>query len=221
MPEALMKKEVRSWKSTNLDREMHVACYGYYGYALLMFPTSDSNYMEYEKSGLIDSISGFINSGTLKAYSIDSVNTDCWFNKKLRPEEKAIRHRQYNSYIEDELVPFINNESDGKIPIVVCGAYDLKPYTGGYYDDNCYFNSPVDYLPNLNDEAILRQMRGKSIIIASGRGDFEEPEASIALSNILKSKGISHWLDLWGNDMSHDWPTWQKMLPYFLESINV
>jgi esterase/lipase superfamily enzyme len=100
------------------------------------------------------------------------------------------------------------------------GSYDLKTYTNGYYDDNCYFNSPVDYLPQWNDEKILNILRNKSIIIACGQGPYEDPEASRRLSQILGSKGIEHWLDLWGFDMRHDWPTWRQMLPYFLGNMN-
>ena len=100
------------------------------------------------------------------------------------------------------------------------GNYDLKTYTNGYYDDNCYFNSPVDYLPRWNDENILNMLRHKSIIIASGQGSYEDPDASRKLSDILNAKGIQHWLDLWGHDVPHDWPTWRDMLPYFLGSIN-
>jgi len=97
------------------------------------------------------------------------------------------------------------------------GVYDLKSYSKDYFDDHVYFNSPVDFLPNSNDETYLNQMRDNlGIVIASGQGDFEDPSASINLSNILNSKGIMHWLDLWGHDVKHDWPTWRDMLPYFL-----
>ncbi len=243
-----MKKEIHTWLSPSLNKEMKTAVYGYYGYALLMFPTSDSDCYEYERFGIIDSINNFISSGTLKAYSVDSLNMDCWLNTNLKPVEKAMRNMQYDEFIETEVISFIRKDCGGNVPVIACGIsmgamlaanaffrrpdlftglialsgiYDLKPYTNGYYDDNCYFNSPIDYLPNLNDENILSEMRYKNIIIASGKGDFEEPGESIALSNILKSKNINHWLDLWGHDMKHDWPTWHKMLPYFLQSINV
>lgn len=105
--------------------------------------------------------------------------------------------------------------------IAMSGIYDLKNYTEGYFDDNCYYNSPVDYLSGLNDEKIFSDMKNKNIIIASGQGAYEDPGASRKLSDILHSKNIPHWLDLWGDDMTHDWPTWKKMLPYFLDNINI
>ena len=98
------------------------------------------------------------------------------------------------------------------------GIYDLKVYTDGYFDENCYFNSPIDYLPNLNDHRILSLLRQKQHIhLFTAQGPYEHPQATYDLSNILKVKGIPHTLDVWGTDMPHDWPTWRAMLPYAIE----
>lgn len=242
-----MSREIHKWYSPNLNKEMEIVVYGNYGYALLMFPTAAADYLEYERFNLIDQIGWFLANGKLKAFSINSINNESWLNNYMNPAHKAIRHQQYNRYIIEEVVPFIHSHCRGLVPIITTGAslgafhaansffrrpdifsgtiamsgsYDLKSYTKGYYDDNVYFNSPVDYLPNWNDEYMLNYARKGKIIIATGQGSYEDPQASINLSNILNSKGIRHWLDLWGYDMPHDWPTWRKMLPYFLSHIN-
>ncbi|MFO7446182.1 MAG: alpha/beta hydrolase-fold protein [Ignavibacteriaceae bacterium] len=243
-----MQREIYKWLSPNLQKEMEIAVYGHYGYALLMFPTATSDYLEYERCDLIESIRNYISNGTLKAFSVNSVNNESWLNKNISPADKAVRHQQYNKYIIEEVIPFIYAICGGSVPVVLTGAslgayhsantffrkpelfngviamsgiYDLKVYTNGYCDDNIYYNSPVDYLPNLTDESILSDMRNKNIIISSGQGAYEDPQASTDLSDILHSKNIPHWLDLWGADMDHDWPTWRRMLPYFLESLNI
>lgn len=243
-----MQREIHKWKSENLQKSMEVAVYGHYGFALLMFPTAGADYLEYERFYLIDSIAEFINNGTLKVFSINSINNESWMNKDLDPSEKAERHEKYNHYVIEEVLPFIKEHCRGEVPIVTSGAsigayhaantffrrpemfagliamsgiYDLKYYTDGYFDDICYFNSPVDYLPGLTDEKFLSSMRKKNIIIACGRGAYEDPGASQQLSDILHSKNIPHWFDLWGEDMTHDWPTWRKMLPYFLDNLNI
>lgn len=242
-----MHREIHKWWSPSLNKDMEIAVYGHYGYALLMFPTAAADYLEYERFQLIDAIYPFINDGKVKVFSINSINNESWLNGNMHPSHKAIRHQQYNQYVTEEVVPFIESHCQNPVPIVTTGAslgalhcaniflrrpdifsgtiamsgtYDLKTYTNGFYDDNCYFNSPVDYLPHWNDEHILNMLRHKSIIIASGQGPYEDPDASRRLSDILNSKGIQHWLDLWGHDMSHDWPTWRQMLPYFLSNIN-
>ncbi len=40
-----------------------------------------------------------------------------------------------------------------------------------------------------------------------------------ALKAILEVKAIHAWIDLWGYDVNHDWPWWQKQLPYFLNEL--
>jgi len=242
-----VQREIHKWWSPNLNKDMEIVVYGHYGYALLMFPTAAADYLEYERFQLIDAITPFINDGNLKAFSINSINNESWLNNDMHPSHKAIRHQQYNQYVTEEVLPFIRQHCSQDVPIVTTGAslgalhaansffrkpdlfagtiamsgsYDLKSYTKGFYDDNCYFNSPVDYLPHWNDEKILNMLRNKSIVIASGQGSYEDPNASRELSGILHSKGIEHWLDLWGFDMPHDWPTWRQMLPYFLGNMD-
>ena len=97
------------------------------------------------------------------------------------------------------------------------GSYDIRPYLKGYSDDNVYFNNPVQYLSNLNDDYHLPRLRSAdAIFIVTGQGAYEAPDRSRQLSQILSSKGIPHHLELWGHDVDHDWPWWRKMLPYYL-----
>lgn len=223
---------------------MEIAVYGHYGFALLMFPTAAADFLEYERFSLIDAIKPFIDAGKLKAFSISSINSESWLNDHVPPPYKAVRHQQYNEFVVQEVVPFMRRHCSEETPIITTGAsfgalhaanmlfrrpdvfegtiamsgtYDIKSYSNGYYDDNCYFNSPVDYLPNLTDEFYLGKLRSKRhIYILSGQGDYEAPDRSIHLGQILSSKSIPHHVDLWGHDIPHDWPTWRSMLPHVL-----
>lgn len=239
-----MKREIHRWYSPSLSKDMEIVVYGHYGMPLLMFPTAGADFLEYERFQMIDSIAWFINEGKFKVFSISSINNESWLNNSIHPPHKSIRHGQYNQYVIEEVVPFIYNNCQSHLPIITTGAsvgayhamnsflrvpsvfrgtiamsgvYDLKYYTRGHYDDHVYYNSPIDFLPNVNDENYLNQMRNNlGVVIASGQGDYEDPSSSIHLSNIMNSKGIQHWLDLWGYDVKHDWQTWRDMLPYFL-----
>ncbi|HCA42068.1 MAG TPA: esterase [Bacteroidetes bacterium] len=241
-----MRREITKWFSPNLNKEMEIVSYGDYGFALLMFPTAAADYLEYERFQLIDAIKPFIESGKCKVYSINSINSESWLNDEMHPYDKAIRHQQFNKYVVEEVVPFIYKDCNGVVPIYTTGAslgafhavntflrrpdlfagtigmsgsYDLTDYAKNYFDENMYFNSPMHYMPNLEDNEILEQMRnGKKIYLVSGRGNYEKPEASTDLSNVLNSKSIPNEVDLWGYDVPHDWPTWRKMLPYYLEA---
>lgn len=239
-----MNRSIHGWHSPNLNKHMDLAVYGHYGFALLMFPTAGADYLEYERFGLMEAIRPFIDAGKLKAFSVNTVNNESWLNEHVPPPYKAIRHQQYNDYIVNEVVPFIKTHCSQETMIITTGAsfgalhaantlfrrpdlfagmiamsgtYDLKSYTGGYYDDNCYFNSPVDYLANLTDEHLLSQLRAKQhIYILTGQGAWEKPELSEHLAQVLSAKGIPHHLDLWGHDIPHEWPTWCAMLPHVL-----
>ncbi|MBI2794596.1 MAG: esterase [Ignavibacteria bacterium] len=241
-----MRREISTWWSPNLSKNMEIVSYGHYGMALLLFPSAAADYLEYERFYLIDSIQHFIDAGKFKVYSINSINSESWLNDQMHPRDKSIRHQQFNQYVIEEVVPFIFRDCDGQVPIFTSGVslgalhaannfyrrpdifdgtiglsgiYDLKAYTKGYYDEDCYFNSPVDYLPNLEEMYWLNLLRSKHhIYILSGRGAYEDPEASVNISNILRAKSIQHELDLWGHEWGHDWPTWRAMLPHVLGS---
>ena len=241
-----MRREISKWFSPILNKEMEIVAYGHQGFALLLLPTAAADFLEYERFHLIETLAPFIETGKIKVYSINSINSESWLNDEMPGFAKAQRQVQFNDYVNYEVVPWIENDCNGKVDIYLSGAslgalhsanlffrrpdlfagfismsgsYDLKDYTKGYWDDNVYFNSPLDYLPKLEDENLLNQMRfNKKLIIATGQGNYEKPESSKALSAVLDSKNIPHELDLWGFDMPHDWPTWRKMLPFFIES---
>jgi esterase/lipase superfamily enzyme len=50
----------------------------------------------------------------------------------------------------------------------------------------------------------------------TGRGRWERPHRSEQLAAVLSAQGIPHNLDLWGHDVDHDWPWWQKILDHYI-----
>ncbi|KAB2838125.1 MAG: esterase, partial [Melioribacteraceae bacterium] len=108
-----MHKEIHKWYSPSLNKEMEIAVYGNYGYALLMFPTAAADFLEYERFQLIDSIAHHIKSGKIKVFSINTVNNESWLNNSMYPPHKSIRHGQFNNYVVSEVVPFIQEQRKG------------------------------------------------------------------------------------------------------------
>jgi esterase/lipase superfamily enzyme len=91
------------------------------------------------------------------------------------------------------------------------GTFDVRPLLDGYFDENCYFNNPVDYLPNLTDEWYLGQFR-HNIEWVFGAGEHDIClGANRHMSDLFRAKGIGHWFDFWGLGAVHDWPLWQQM----------
>src|SRR3989475_7867060 len=242
-----MERRTTSWFSPNLQMEMPLVAYGHGGQTLLMLPTAAADYLEYERFYLVDAIKPFIERGLIRVYSINSVNRYSLLNEQMPPKLKAELLTRYDRYITDEVLPLIRNENrDDARPITtgaslgaflsaneyfkhpdlfrgvigMSGSYDIRSYLDGYYDDNVFFNNPVDYLPGLNDDHYLPILcPADGIYILCGRGAYGDPQRTHELSDILKSKGIPHTLDLWGADVNHDWPWWRKMLPHVLGKI--
>ena len=102
-----MKRELSSWYSHALGKEMPVATYGHYGFALLLVPTAGADYLEYERFELIDAIAPFINQGKIKVFSINSSNNESWLNNEMEGAHKGIRHNQFNEYVFNEVIPFV------------------------------------------------------------------------------------------------------------------
>ncbi|MGZ8537323.1 MAG: esterase family protein [Flavisolibacter sp.] len=239
-----MEKLITSWYSHRLEKEMPIAVYGYYGFALLLVPTAAADYLEYERFQLMDSLQHFVDSGKVKIFSINSINNESWLNNHMDPKHKVIRHKQFNDYVYEEVIPYIKNNTSQDTPIIICGAsfgalhsmnlflkrpdlingviamsgvYDLTEYTKGFYDEDVYFNSPQHYMPNLTDHNILEQIRkSHHLHIFTGSGDYEDPDASKRFARILYDKGINYELDVWGQEWPHDWNTWRAVLPHYL-----
>ncbi|HMO34290.1 MAG TPA: alpha/beta hydrolase-fold protein [Lacibacter sp.] len=240
-----MKREIHSWFSPALQKEMPIAVYGHYGFALLLVPTAAADYLEYERFQLLDHMRPFIEAGKVKVYSVNSINTESWLNNEMAGEHKAIRHNQFNEYIYNEVVPFIRNTSSWDTSIYVSGAsfgalhsmnlflkrpdlingvvamsgvYELTEYTKGYWDEQVYYNSPMHYMPNLADHGMLEQIRrSPHIHIVTGSGPYEDPTSSGRFARVLYDKNINYNLDVWGVEWPHDWDTWRKMMPVYLE----
>lgn len=238
-----MERTLDSFHSSALNADMPVAVYGHDGPALLMFPSAAADYLEYERFYLIDSIKHLVEAGRLRCYSINSINAQSWLNSEIEPRQKAIRHQEFNRYVKDEVVPYIKNQignagiytfgvSFGALhamntllrnpelyvgTLSMSGVYDLKSYTKGYFDEDVYFNSPADYIPNLTDENILSEIRKKKIIIYTGSGEYEDPSQSWKFAEILGNKQIPNMVECWDHTWRHDWPTWREMLPQAIE----
>jgi len=241
-----MNRQLSSWFSPALNKEMPIASYGHFGFVILLIPTAAADYLEYERFQMMDTLAPLIDSGKVRIFSINSINNDSWMHTSMLPEHKAIRHNQFNEYVFNEVVPFIRNATSSDTMIYTCGAsfgalhamnlflkrpdiingaismsgvYDLSEYTKGYFDDQVFYNSPMHYLPNLNDEWYLEKIKASHHIhIYTGSGSYEDPEGSKKFAGVLYNKGIWYDLDVWGPDISHDWPTWRAMLPYIIEN---
>jgi esterase/lipase superfamily enzyme len=237
-----MNREHHAWHSPSLNRTMELLVFGHHGAPVLVFPTSQGRFYEWEDFSLINAMSYHIEQGWNQFYCLDSVDAESWYCKGCHPADRVIRHMQYEQYILNEVIPFMRSKNDNTFLITtgasfgayhavnfafrhpglarrvigMSGRYDMRPFMDGYYDENFYFNNPVDYMKNLSDHALLETFRHElDIILVTGRDSGTEVENNRYLSQILWDKGIWHALRVW-DGWAHDWPWWKQMLPMYI-----
>jgi len=93
------------------------------------------------------------------------------------------------------------------------GAFDVHQFLDGYYDDNCYYNCPPDFLPNLNDAWYLDRYRRQRLVLATGETTFAWKKSSAVVDhggqvNTALARCV-------GDGTGHDWPWWQQMTVKF------
>ena len=244
-----MHTMVRTFHSVKLDRDIPFKRYGHAGKPMIVFPTADGRFHEFEDFGMIEACRPFIENGVIRVYAIDSIDRETWLNVQADPVERARIHNAYDACIVDELVPAIKRQepwSEGfltagcdmgafhaanfffKHPdvfdtlIALSGYYDTRAFVGdrlGEFD--IYVNSPIDYLKHLSDPWYLERYRTNSIVLCTGQGEQEARSIrdTRQLESILRDKGIPAWVDYWGYDVNHDWSWWRLQIAYFLGTL--
>jgi esterase/lipase superfamily enzyme len=240
-----LPRRIFGWHSPHLDLHMPIVRYGNWGHPLLLYPTAQSDLFDCERFFLIKSIEPLLFAGRVTVFSIESINAHAWMDPSVSPEECGRRQRLYSGYVEEEVVPYIRREVQNDLArigvagasfgafhaanqffrrpelfdclIGMSGFYDLEPtYTRGVMTDDIYFNNPMSFVANMGDSHQRHMLAHSQIHLVTGRGAFEAPHASERFSKMLWDHGIWNNLDMWGEDMKHDWPTWRAMLPYYL-----
>ncbi|PYQ49502.1 MAG: esterase, partial [Acidobacteria bacterium] len=96
--------------------------------------------------------------------------------------------------------------------LALSGVYDIRRFMDGDYDDNFYFNNPVDYVAGLGDPWYLENLHQCDIRLVTGNGPWEDSGPSYRLADILRAKGIPVSVDDWGPEGGHDWPFWKRQM---------
>ncbi|MFM8451077.1 MAG: alpha/beta hydrolase-fold protein [Haliscomenobacter sp.] len=234
-----MHESYHTLYSQDLGRHIEYLVFGDWGYPVIVFPTSMGRYYEAKDFGLVESVRHFIESGKIKLYCIDSIDTDSWYAKHLHPAQRVYHHTLYDRMLNEAFVPMIQQTCHvEKVGVAGCsfggyhalnfafrhpeqvaylfsmgGAFDIKQHLNGYYDDQVYFHCPPDFLP----DAWNPHFQHLKIALGTATDDFCKGETEW-MSHLLHTKGIAHWLDI-RPQANHDWPIWRKMFPDYLAQI--
>lgn len=236
-----MKRDYHRWYSQALGRDMELLVFGHAGIPVLVFPTSCGRFFEFEDRGMIEAVEEHLEQGRLQLICVDSVDAESWYNRAVPPRWRIARHLQYEQYLMQEVLPLIRryNQTSSLVTagcsfggyhavnltmrhpdtfngfLSMGGAFHPANFLRGYYDEDCYFNLPLDYLPNTTDAWFLDKYRQGNYVLATGVEDmcWDDNER---LARVLRSKQIPCRLDVWGDHTGHDWPWWQRMIQTYL-----
>ncbi|HTM34927.1 MAG TPA: alpha/beta hydrolase-fold protein [Vicinamibacterales bacterium] len=235
-----MHREYHRWFSGSLQREMELLFFGHDGPPMLVFPTSMGAFYEFEDRGMIGALGGKLAHGQLRLACISSVDGESWYNRRAHPRHRVLRHLQYEDYILNDVVPLIRHLTwRDTIGVTGCsfgayhamafalrhpytftwcvtmgGAFEVRRFLDGYFDEDCYFLDPTSFLPGLGDPYYLDQLRRNKFVLATGDHDICRG-ANEHFAGLLSAKGIPHSLHVW-NHSKHDWPDWRPMASAYL-----
>ena len=236
-----MNREYHKWYSSRLGREMELLLFGHAGLPVVVFPSSQGRFYEFEDRGLIGAVAHKLDAGEIQLFCLDSVDAESWYNRGVPPRWRIARHMQYESYILDEVLPLLRQKNGNPRLITLgcsfggyhavdialrhpglftgflsmSGAFDVSRFLHGYYDPDVYFHTPPHFLPNLSDPWYYDRYRRNNYVLASGWDDHCLSQSQ-NLARIMGEKGIPHHLYIWDSWNSHDWPTWARMMNEYL-----
>lgn len=238
-----MRTDYHHWYSHRINRELGVVVHGHWGPPLLVFPTSGGDEWEMDRQGMIGALADFIDAGRVKVFCVNINSGDSFYNKGAHPYHRSYMQAQYDAYLRDEVVPFIHHACQSAVPIstmgmslgayyaantlfkhpdvikrcyAISGLYDMKRFMDGFYDDNFYFNNPVDYMASMDDPWARSHLASCEIHLVTGHGPWEDKGPTYRMAEVLRGKGIAHFLDDWGPLGGHDWPYWKHQMREYL-----
>lgn len=235
-----MRRDYHKWYSPRLQRDMELLIHGHAGARVVVFPTSQGRFYEYEERGMVANLGDLIDQGHLQLFCVDSVDAESFYNWHADPASRLQRHVQYEEYILSEVLPLTQAVNSnpflmaygcsfgayhalnialrhpsrfGRV-LALSGKYDMTSFFRGYYDATLYQHTPQHYVPDLQDPWRLDELRRLDIILAIGTDDPNIKD-NRTLSRNLWAKGIWHALREW-EGWHHDWPDWAQMTRQYI-----
>lgn len=241
-----MEKNYMKNYSPALGRDMECKLYGHAGKPVLFIPCQDGRFFDFENFNMTETWAPWIESGQVMVLAIDTIDKETFSDTVTPAYDRIRRHEAWIRYIVDEAVPMLQSISGQQGVLVfgcslgathaanlflrfpdtftgllaLSGIYNAEYGFGDYMDEVVYQNSPVHYMANFPaDHPYVEKYNRNRGIICAGTGAWELPETSIQLKEYFEQKGIHIWVDIWGNDVNHDWPWWHKMVTYFVPKL--
>ena len=233
--------------SAALGRDMEYKTYGDKGHPVLVFPSQDGRFYDYQDFDMVGVLSGYIDRGQIRLICVDSIDRETWSDINGDHHRRIELHERWYHYIVDELIPEVRHFSNETFIVTGCsmggfhagnfffrrpdlfdtllalsGLYYAGYFFPNYHDQLIYDNSPYDFLRQMPaDHPYWDIYRHRRIIMCVGQGSWEDEllDSTRQMDALLKEKNVPAWIDYWGYDSAHDWAWWRKQIVYFIDKL--
>jgi esterase/lipase superfamily enzyme len=100
-----VNREFKSWFSPSLNREMELLVFGNGGARVVVFPTRQGRFFDFENWGLVESLQCSIEDGRIQLFCVDSIDSESLYGFGVPPQTRIARHNQFEQYILHEVAP--------------------------------------------------------------------------------------------------------------------
>jgi esterase/lipase superfamily enzyme len=107
-----VNREYHRWHSPSLGRDMELLIYGHGGAKVLVFPTRDGRFHEYEDLHMTASLAPKIDAGQLQLFCVDGVALETFYCPWRHPADRIRRYLQYEDYVLNEVFPLMRAKND-------------------------------------------------------------------------------------------------------------
>jgi esterase/lipase superfamily enzyme len=102
-----MNREYHRWYSERLGRTMELLVFGHAGAKVLVFPTRDGHFHEYEELRMVEALGHKIQAGQLQLYCVDSIDWESLYCNWCDPVDRIRRHHAFEEYVLNEVLPLM------------------------------------------------------------------------------------------------------------------
>jgi esterase/lipase superfamily enzyme len=212
-----------------------VVVHGHYGRPVVVFPAEGGRADEWEERGMVAAVGGLLEAGRVKLYCVDSYDMASWSASHRPMEERAREHARWESWLLEQVVPFVHHDCGGIQGIAVTGAsmgafhaanlalkhahvFQLAICLSGNYDpshwhgwgkrgDAAYFNNPLDYVAHLGGGHLDWLRSQVSLLLVVGQGQWEDTTGSLESTRRFAEL-------LWSKDLRCELDVWGHDVPH-------
>jgi len=115
---------------------MELLVFGHAGAKVLVFPTRDGRFHEYENLHLVQSLAAKIEAGQLQLWCVDSIDRESLYCSWRHPADRIRRHMLFEDYILHDVMPLMQQRNSH--PCTIAHGCSL----GAYHAANIAFRHP-------------------------------------------------------------------------------